>query len=348
MRKLTRPLAALAFVALICLDPAGAAAAAREALARWSTQVAPALLPFLIAIPALTCEEGLAFFGRAAGGFMRFMRCPARFASAWLTGLLSGSPAGAAALAACAGSCGNGELLRGALLCSGASPAFLLSAIGAGMLSDPQAGWTLIGAQLLATFTTGLLMRPLPDTAPCAPNGAGGRPDPPAIQGAAQSLLMIGCYMTLFAVLTDQLTRLLGPAFRTPLAMLLELSGGCRAALALPLPAPQRLAVTAAVACMGGASVCAQSLSFLTPLGVRPAPYVFWKLAQCGFCALYALLLTACLPEMSLRAASPDIMPAILCAALLALAAATAFRRAGSIKKDGKGEHPSVLFQQQP
>lgn len=328
MKKLVRPLAALAFLALICLDPANAAACAREALARWATQVAPSLLPFLIAIPALTCEEARAVFARVAGGVMRLLKCPAAFSAAWLTALLSGSPAGAAALAGCATGCGGNDLLRGAILCSGAGPSFLLSAVGAGMLNDPQAGWTLILAQLLATLTAVLLMRSLPGGALCgARETASPAARPPAMQGAAQSLLMIGGYMALFSVLTGQLAQLLGTAFQTPLAMLLELSGGCRAALSLPLPHPQKMALAAAVACMGGASVCAQSLSFLRPLGVKPAAYVFWKLVQCGFCALYALVLTARLPALSLRQTSPDIMPAILCVMLLFLAASVALHK---------------------
>ena len=327
MKKLVRPLGALALMALVCLDPASAAASAREALACWATQVAPALLPFLIAIPALTCQEGRALFAGAAGGAMRFTRCPAGFAPAWLTGLLSGSPAGAAALAACAEPCGGNAMLRGAVLCSGASPAFLLSAVGAGMLNDPQAGWTLIGAQLLATLSAEALMRFLPEGAPVTPHEAAPHKPVPAAQGAAQALLGIGCYMALFSVLAGQLTKLLGPAFRAPLNMLLELSGGCRAALELDLAFPQKLALTAAVACMGGASVCAQSLGFLRPLGVRPGAYVFWKLVQSGFAALYALLAASCLPTMNLRAVSPDIMPAILCVLLLSAAAALAVKR---------------------
>lgn|GEM_PF-2513950 len=321
MRKLIRPLGALAFIALVCCDPAKAASSARGALSKWATQVVPALLPFLAAIPALTCEESRAFFERAAGGLVRFMKCPAGFAPAWLTGLLSGSPAGAAALSAGVSDCGDGALLRGAVLCSGASPAFLLSAVGSGMLGRPQAGWILIGAQCCAALATGLLMRPLPDSARRAQAERPRNAPVPAMLGAARSLLMIGGYMALFSVAAGQLAAWLGPALEKPLLMLLELNGGCEAAASIRTAFPEKLALLAAVSCVGGASVCAQSLSFLRPMGVRPAAYLFWKLVHAGFSALFALLMAAWLPTLELRAVPVDALPAILCVTLLAVAA---------------------------
>ena len=321
MKKMIRPLAALALLALVCLDPAGSAAAAREALAQWAGQVAPALLPFLIALPALASEEAQAAFGKAAGGVMRLLRCPAALAPAWFTGLLSGSPAGAAALAACAGDADGGALLRCAVMASGASPAFLLGAVGTGMLGNARAGWLLVGAQALASLCVGLIMRGVPD----APRSAAARPaiglKEPAMLGAARTLLMIGGYMALFAVIAARVGALLGDRWIGPLKMLLELGGGCQAAANLPLLFPEKLALTAAVASFGGASVCAQSLAFLMPLGVRPGAYVFWKIVHAGLCALFALLAAAYLPAPDLKSAPADLPAALLCAAVIALAA---------------------------
>lgn len=327
MKRTIRPLAAVALIILVALDPEGSAAAARASLAMWAGQVAPSLLPFLIALPALTCREGQALFGRALGGVTRLARCPASLSPALFTGFLSGSPAGAAALAACAGDCGSGALLRCAVMASGASPAFLLSAAGAGLLNSPQAGWQLIGAQLLASLTIGLLMRPLPDR----PRAASAAPAPavgPAMPGAARALLMIGGYMAFFGVIAARLTALLGPAFEKPLKMILELGGGCAAAAGMPLLWPEKLALVAAVASLGGASVCAQSLSYLKPLGVRPGAYVFWKLVEAGVCALYALLAAAYWPPIHLSAAPADLPAALLCVALMALGLAAAVDRA--------------------
>ena len=326
MRKWIRPLGALALVALVCVDPARAALSAFEALGAWARQVVPSLLPFLIAIPALCCDEAQALFGRAAGGLMRLLRCPEGFAPAWLAGLLSGSPAGAAAVAACARDWGDKTLLRCAVVASGASPAFLLSAVGAGMLQSPQAGWMLVGAQIMACLSVGLLMRGLPDERRVGPGRRGGQAAP-VMLGAVRTLLVIGGYMALFSIIAGQLAGLLGPGWDGPLRMLLELGGGCQAAAALPLAWPEKLALTAAVACLGGASVCAQSLSFLRPLGVKPGAYLFWKLVQAGLSALYALLMAAYCPALTLAAVSGDLPVAILCVALMGAGLALALRR---------------------
>ena len=321
MKKTLKPLAALALLVLVCLDPAGSAAAAREALSQWAGQVTPSLLPFLIALPALTCREAREAFGRAAGGLMRLARCPASLAPAWFTGLLSGSPAGAAALAACAGDAGSGAVLRCAVMASGASPAFLLGAVGTGMLKSPRAGWVLVGAQALSSLCAGLIMRGLPDAPRPAGPDAPPKPPEPAMLGTARTLIMIGGYMALFAVIAARVGALLGERWVGPLKMALELGGGCQAAADLPLLFPEKLALTAAVASLGGASVCAQSLAILKPLGVKPGAYVFWKLVQAGLSALFALLAAAYLPALDLNSAPADLPAALLCAALLALAA---------------------------
>ena len=326
MKKM-KPLAALALLALVCLDPADSADAARDALAQWAGQVAPSLLPFLIALPALTCEEARLAFGKAAGGFMRLTRCPESLAPAWFTGLLSGSPAGAAALAACAGEAGGGALLRCAVMASGASPAFLLGAVGAGMLKSPRAGWLLVGAQALASLCVGLLMRALPEEPRSAAPLPPPKPQDGAVAGAMRALMMIGGYMALFAVIAARLGAVLGDRWEGPLRMALELGGGCQAAATLPLDGPEKLALMAAVASLGGASVCAQSLAFLRPLGVSAGKYVFWKLVHAGVCALFALLMAAYLPRIAPAAAPADLPAAVLCAALMALGLGVALRR---------------------
>ena len=291
MKKLVRPLGALVFILLLCLNPAQTADAAFSALQKWATRVVPSLFPFFAAIPALTCSEARAFFCRFMKRFMAFMKCPGEMAPALMTGVLSGSPAGALATACAAREvmCGETALLRCGILSSGASPAFLLGTVAAGMLADPGAGWLLIGAQNLGALTAGLLMRFLPEGEKKRVTASGEREASPVMLGAARNLIMIGGYMMLFSVLARQLSLLAGTAAEKPLLMLFELAGGCESAASLDLPRAQRAALLSAVSCMGGLSVCAQSLAFLRPLGVSGGRYVFWKLVQSGFAALYAV-----------------------------------------------------------
>ena len=54
-RTILKMLAALSLIALTAADPALSRAAIARALKSWAQSVVPALLPFLLAVPALTC-----------------------------------------------------------------------------------------------------------------------------------------------------------------------------------------------------------------------------------------------------------------------------------------------------
>ena len=299
MKKYFKPAGAACFLFLVCLHPASALSAASEALAQWALSVAPSLLPFLIAAPALTCPEVCALLARVSGGFLRLMRLPKNSTGALLIGLLSGSPAGAAALASVPRDSADspGAYLRAALLASGASPAFLLTGIAVGMLEAPETGWLLFRSQLIASLLTGLLLRSFGSERPSAAS-ARSRAQHGAVLSAMMTLLTIGGYMALFSILARQLSLLFTPALETPLLAVLELAGGCRALSALPASLSLRLPLISAAACFGGISVYAQCMSFLSPMGVDALEYAVGKLVQAALAALITRLQLA-LPSLS-------------------------------------------------
>lgn len=283
-------LGALGVIALAAADPALSKAAITRALSSWAQSVVPALLPFLLAVPALTCPEACALLSGATRPVMRLIGCPDALGAAWLSGLLSGSPAGALAAARASenADCGEWALLRASIAASGASPAFLVGVAGTTL---GGAGWALAAAQALGGLATALFMRPLRGRT-LAKRGAesgGGS----AVTGAAKALIMIAACMALFSLPAAWGARLFGERVRGVLLMLLELTGGCEAAGALPVSAALRAAVMSAVCCLGGASVCAQCLGILRPLGVSGARYIYWKLVHAAFSALITLGLTA-------------------------------------------------------
>lgn len=303
--KWMKPALAALFITLICLFPGAAAQSAAQSLAVWATAVVPTLLPFLIAVPALTCPEVCALFARVSGGFLRALRLPAACPGAVLIGLMSGSPAGAAALAASIRSETDpaGSYLRAAVLASGASPAFLLSSVASAMLDTPSAGWLLLRSQIFSALAAVLLLRSFgrdrTGAAPFRPSREHG-----AVLSAALTLLTIGGYMVLFSVLARLLSLLTGPTFETPLLAVMELAGGCRALSSLSLPLDVRLPLISAASCFGGASVCAQCLSFLRPAGVKPTEYVAAKLLHSALAAAFTFL--------QLRLSSPALNPSLL------------------------------------
>ena len=323
-RTILKMLAALGLIALAAADPALSRAAIARALKSWAQSVVPALLPFLLAVPALTCPEACALLSGVTRPVMRLIGCPDALGAAWLSGLLSGSPAGALAAARASENtvCDEGALLRASIAASGASPAFLVGVAGPAL---GGAGWALAAAQALGGFATALLMRPLRGPMlekPSAESGGGS-----AVMGEARALIMIAACMALFSLPAAWGARFFGEGARGVLLMLLELTGGCAAAGALPAGAALRTAIMSAVCCLGGASVCAQCLSILRPLGVNGARYIYWKLVHAALSALIALGLTA-LPERALNMRlDASVFVAALGALTAALGAACAARR---------------------
>lgn len=322
-----KPLAAALFLLLVCLQPSSALSAASESLSAWALSVAPSLLPFLIAAPALTCPEVCSLLARVSGPFLYLMRLPANSTGALLIGLLSGSPAGAAALRSVPRHADDppGAFLRASLMASGASPAFLLTGVAASMLGSPETGWLLIRSQTLSVLLSGLILRRVGREASASPLAR-----PPqshgAVLSAMQTLLTIGGYMVLFSVLARQLSLFLGSSLEMPLLAVMELAGGCRALAALPHSAKLILPLISAVSCFGGISVCAQCMFFLSPLGVSSIEYVSGKLIQAALAGLITLLQL----ELPSRGADPHICALAALLILLLVLLAAILKRRGS------------------
>ncbi len=325
MIKWIKPLGSFCFLVLICMNPDSALTAASDSLSTWALSVAPALLPFLIAAPALTCREVAELLSRVSGGFLRLFRLPAHSTGALLIGFLSGSPSGAAALAAMNrhSSDSPGALLRASLMASGASPAFLLSGIAAGMLARPDLGRILLCSQLGAVLLCGLLLRPFGQEKPCILR----KTEPlrqSAVLSAMLTLLTVGGYMTLFSVLARALSDLLSPTLETPLLALTELAGGTRALCALPVSLEAKLPLVSAAACFGGLSVYAQCMSFLKPIGIDPLEYAAGKLLQSAVAAVLTFLQLR-MPHFSVDASTTCLTA--LCILLCTLSLCLAVRR---------------------
>ena len=318
------PLGAALFLVLLCAFPGDALCAASEAFLSWALSVAPALLPFLIAAPALACAETASLLARFSGPLLRFFRLPANSTGALLIGLLSGSPAGAAALAGVPPEEADppGACLRAALMASGASPAFLLTGAAVSLLDRPEIGPLLLRSQLLSLFLTGLLLRFFGSGRPQSVSSAS-KPSGPVLS-AMLTLLAVGGWMAFFAVLARLITRVVHPACETPLLVLFELAGGCRALAALNKELSLILPLISAAACFGGLSVFMQCMSFLAPLGVLPCEYAAGKLLQ----AALAALLTFLQLERPWKACDPLLLLP-LCLLLLLLLLLFLLRRRG-------------------
>lgn len=326
---------------LLFLFPEQSAQGAKTGVTLCSELLIPALFPFFV-LSSLFISTGLAqacsrplekiirrLFGVSGPG-----------AAAFCLGLIGGYPAGARAVAQLTeqGACSQREAQRLSLFCNNCGPAFFLGAVGVGVFQCKNAGFLLLGANLLAALLIGLLANLLLGTVKTHAQPASASIKrascfevfPDCVRSAFSATLGVCAYVILFSVIAAlaDCTSLLptmgsfigqllpcsdGALLGRSLCMgFLEISTGTAAlqgseytTLALPL--------AAFLLGWGGLSVHCQSLPFWRQSGVQMRPYLKAKLLQgalsAGFTALGMLLLPFSLPAMA--QAEPMFLPTL-------------------------------------
>ena len=278
------------YVAGLMAFPDAALAAARGAMGNWAASVAPALFPFAAVLPFLTCKEARDIYDRLLGWLLRgAFRLPGSCASALVTGLLGGSPAGAMAVGRVAAEVGltRGQAARLAGISCGMGPVYVVSALGVALKGSAGVGYRLLAAQWGGMFLTGLLFRRAwaGETAPWmgTPSVNDGRP----VAGAALAMLKVCGYMTLFSVGMAMARAAAGPwvEFASPF---LELPTGAAFWAEKGLPEW----ILAGALGFGGCCVILQNAAFGVPLG----RYVLQKTVTAALAAGIYLLLEKAFP----------------------------------------------------
>ena len=248
---------ALMFAAGLVMFPEDCASAARTAMNTWATAVAPALFPFAAVMPFITCDEARAVYNRIFGRITGILfRLPGGTASAVVVGWMSGSPAGALAVARVAEAerLTKVQTARLAGIACGVSPVYLISVLGVSLNGSALMGWQLAGAQLVAQVLTGIMLRKL-NTGDELAEASGGivASDRPVAAGVNAALRVCG-YMILFSV-------------GIKLGTLATGEGLLRFAALIDLPSGavfcKNDVVIAAAAGLGGLCICAQNMSVL-------------------------------------------------------------------------------------
>ena len=260
-----KPLLGACLMLLMLCRPEDAANGARQALCQWYYVVAPSLFPFMALMPLMTCPEANRFYDAALGGLMRgAFGLPGSAAAPMIAGMIAGSPAGCCAARAVAVEQGysRGQLERVASACCGMSPAFFISAVGAGMLEDAGMGHILLRAQVCTQLAMLALTRWFcrdgrPVEAPRS--GAGNNP--------VLSIINVAGYMALFGAISA--------ALRMPwVQLLLEVSAGSDFICGSKLDVARKLAALAALSGFGGMCVVSQNIGALKACGVNPFRFV--------------------------------------------------------------------------
>lgn len=329
-RRLYAVACAAALLLLLVLRPQRYAAACAEGIALWAKVVLPALLPFLV-LTAWIARSGMMIvgLGRKLSPLLRRCGLPAASAGAFLLSIVSGYPVGSRVVADLQrrGEIGRAEAERLGILCSTSGPMFILGSVGSAMFGGGKAGAVLLTAHLfgvLAVALPVLLFRkrlaaaepsPSPEAqrsavraiiAPQAREPAGTLGE--TVREAVLSVLCVGGFIALANVALCAAEDLFLLAPLRALAELclrpfgaqacaegivyglIEATRGCAAlaaagAAGLPFAA---FAIT-----FGGASILAQQLAFLRPVGVRAGHFIAVKAAQGCAAALFCAMLLA-------------------------------------------------------
>jgi sporulation integral membrane protein YlbJ len=330
---------AIAFTIFVILNPEPAFSAAVRGLRVWWDIVFPALLPFFIGSEILMGLGVVHFMGVLLEPFMRpLFNVPGAGSFVMAMGLASGYPIGAMLTARLReqGLCSKAEGERLMSFTNTADPLFMTGAVAVGMFGRTDVAITILAAHYLSSLTVGVLMRfyrrGAEQASPIAVHGKArsvgarawqalseaherdGRPFGKllgdAVRNSVNTLLLIGGFIILFAVLIQVLQvvgvvrwfsagiaamiRLVGldPAVSGALTSgLFEITLGTQAASQAAAAILPRLVAASAVIAWSGLSVHAQVASLIQGTGMSIGPYMLARVGHAWLAGLYTFFL---------------------------------------------------------
>ncbi len=320
-------------------------AAAQRGLSLWWRMVVPALLPFFL-VSELLVELGMASL--LAPALARLMGplfyLPGTAALPVLMGFCSGFPTGAVVTERLRrqGQINAEQGARLVAFTNNAGPLYITISVALGLLASPAAGWLLAGVHyggnLLLGMALGLWARLRGSglsPGPCRwqPEPAGvfslGRSLKTSARNSANNILLIGCYMVFFSVITallDAPLSRLNPLLHGFAQGFWEMSLGMDLLADSGLSLTRILPVASAILALGGVSVQTQVLAMIADSDISPRVYLACRLLHTLFS--YFITRWLCqiiiLPAAAFGSLLPPVQPLLplacrLCAIALTL-----------------------------
>ena len=280
-------------------------AAVSESLTLCIQILLPSLFPFF-SVSALLCSGG----GQApvwVGKLMeRLFGLPGSMAPALLLGAVGGYPVGARTVCQLyeRGICRKEQAVSALRFCCNAGPAFVVSALGSGLLGDGKTGWLLWFIHIASALMLGLLFRTksscvkADDVTPFSQyNTSGTALFLQAVTGSAATFLNVCAFVVFFAVLTcllEQIPVLTAfPPLPTGLLYgFLELTGGAVKLIEAALPRRALLTSLSFLCGWGGLSVQCQTMDLLQKADLPCRGYLMTKLLHGAVAAALTLLIS--------------------------------------------------------
>lgn len=235
-----------------------------------------ALLGGMIAAPRVSAEAALTALMAFARGVLPFLfpfSCLTQLLTggrcvpvSWLRllGMLGGSPMGARMLSVTIPDARSAQ--RSAMMTGGVSPMFFIGALTL-QLNSVAAGWVLLLAHALSLLLGGWMLGDGQKQAVCVPDVS----IPQAVANSAQAMLPVGGCIALSAATAALAGAFLPDVPRALLQAALEMSGGCRALIALGWPRRMTLCLLSAVCAFSGAAILLQNSAYWQKAGISTA-----------------------------------------------------------------------------
>jgi len=278
-------------------------AAVADSLALCITVLLPTLFPFFVLSSLLTQSCAFKGWGRLMEGLFGL---PGAMAPALLLGAFGGYPVGARTVAQLysQGRCSKEQAEKALGFCNNAGPAFVISAVGSGMLGDGRLGLRLWVVHLVSALLIGLFSGrnqyavKANDYTPSSARSPGGTAAfLQAVTGAMGAFLNVCAFVLIFAVLLCLLEQLpwlssLPAPWDGLLYGILELTGGASRLAETALPRRILLPALSFLCGWGGLSVQCQAMDLLHRAGLPCRRYLKSKLLHGLTAAALSLLIS--------------------------------------------------------
>lgn len=281
--------------------------------------VIPSIFPFLVLSGLFVARGGSQLLAPLFAPITKLLfRLPASAATPFLLGILSGYPVGASAVGELyrQGGCSRSAAQRMLPFCNNSGPAFVVGAVGVGMLGNAKLGWLLYGVHIAAALSCGMVFS-------CFGKEERAHPCPPkqitesfaaslvrVLKSSTLTMVHICGFLVFFGALMGllqgsgalaALCSLLGAWLPLPADLLpplcngmLELTTGLSAASSFG-SSLQVLLLMEMILSFGGLCVHCQVAGVVDGLGLDLRPYVWGKVLQSALSGLllYLVLLSS-------------------------------------------------------
>ncbi len=311
LKKLLILSIAFLFAALLVANPELSVEACKNALFVCANTIIPSMFPFFVCSGLLISLGFAKYISKYLNPVMQpLFHVPGSGALALITGVLSGYPVGASAVADLRSRnlCTKEEGERMLAFCTNSGPLFILGAVGVGMFHSQKIGILLYISHVLAALLTGFLFRfyrhSKTTEQPAAKQISLASESISScicgsIKNAVVNILSVCGFVVAFSVFIRVMTNGIfqdASLLSAGVGGFFEVTRGCLDASSLSASLSQRLLLCAAMMGFAGMCVHFQVIGIISKTDLSLRPYILGKIMCAALSVLILLLLLRFVP----------------------------------------------------